>query len=159
MGVNKSEFEAWLQGMHRLQDNLPEILQEIAVGEGVYARDQARKICTQEKIVNLGDYRRNWQSDSIAKKSGKGYYVRFFNPLEYALHLEYGFRSHFVPGHWEGNTFVYQPGDSEGGMYVGPYGGRVPGHFVMKKATERTLATQQARVSRKLLAALDKRIG
>lgn len=159
MGVNKSDLMAWMQGIQKMQSDLPGILQEITVGEGVYARDQARLICTDEQIVNTGDYRENWKSDSKAKEAGNGYYVRFFNLLEYAIHLEYGFRSHFVPGHWEGYTFVYKPGDPEGGMFVGPYGGRVPGHFVMKRAVERTMKTQQARVTRKLMRALEKRMG
>ncbi len=159
MGVNKSDLMAWMQGIQKMQSDLLGVLQEITVGEGVYARDQARLICTDEQIVNTGDYRENWKSDSQAKAAGNGYYVRFFNPLEYAIHLEYGFRSHFVPGHWEGYTFVYKLGDPEGGMFVGPSGGRVPGLFVMKRAVERTMKTQQARVTRKLMRALEKRMG
>ena len=86
------------------------------------------------------------------------YIVRFYNPLDYAGHLEHGFRSHFVPGHWEGFTCVYNRDDPEGGMFVGPKGGYVRGHFTMKRAVKRTLNTQQARVTRKIDKAINNRM-
>lgn len=63
-----------------------------------------------------------------------------------------------VPGHWEGNTFVYNRDDPEGGMFVGPKGGYVRGHFTMKRAAKRTKDTQQARVSRKITREINKRM-
>ena len=75
----------------------------------------------------------------------------------YAKHLEYGFRSHFVPGYWAGHTFVYQPG-FPGGMYVGPYNGFVNGHFTLRRAIRRTKQTQDARLNRKFNAILNQRI-
>lgn len=83
----------------------------LAVGEGRYARDQARKICKEENIVNTGDYRRNFKSGTKAIRAGNSYKIDVFNNLDYAKPLEYGFRSHFVPGHWEGNSFKYQRND------------------------------------------------
>ena len=136
MGVKKNELVQWIGGLEALKDDVPEIMSQIAVGEGQYAVRQARLICKNDSpdIVNTGDYRRNWKSDKTARRSGKRFIVRFYNPLEYASHLEHGFRSHFVPGHWEGNTFVYNRDDPEGGMFVGPKGGYVRGHFTMRRA-------------------------
>lgn len=79
---------------------------------------------------------------------GTSYKIDVYNNLDYAKHLEYGFRSHFVPGYWEGHTFVYQPG-FPGGMYVGPYNGFVRGHFTLMRAIRRTKQTQDARLQRK----------
>ena len=159
MSVNRNELVQYIENLKALRDTgLPDIMSEIAVGEGLFAVGEARKICKNDvpDIVNNGDYRRNWKSDKTAKRSGKRYIVRFYNPLDYAGHLEHGFRSHFVPGHWEGNTFVYNPDDPEGGMFVGPKGGYVRGRFVLRRAVKRTKDTQYARVNRKIDKAINK---
>ncbi len=150
MSVDRKSLIQYKAKLKALKNDVPEILGEIAVGEGQYAVKQARLICKNDApdIVNSGTYRRNWQSDATAKRSGRKFVVRFFNPLDYSKPLEYGFRSHFVPGYWDGNSFVYQPG-FPGGMYVGPPGGFVRGHYTMTRAVKRTLDTQQARVTRK----------
>lgn len=167
MAVNTRELRQYIDKLNQLKEDVPDIMGKIAVGEGVYAVEQARKICTtdlsepkrqQTGIVNTGDYRRNWKSDKTARQSGDRYVVRVFNNLDYAKHLEYGFRSHFVPGHWAGHTFVYRPGDPEGGMYVGPPGGYVRGHFVLKRAIKRMQDTQQTRVTRKIYTAIRQRM-
>lgn len=103
MSVKKNDLVQFIGGLQTLTDEVPEIMTKIAVGEGVYAVKQARLICTNDSpdIVNTGDYRRNWKSDQTAKRAGRRFIVRFYNPLDYAGHLEHGFRSHFVPGHWE----------------------------------------------------------
>ena len=159
MSVNRNELVQYIENLKALRDTgLPDIMSEIAVGEGLFAVGEARKICKNDvpDIVNNGYYRRNWKSDKTAKRSGKRYIVRFYNPLDYAGHLEHGFRSHFVPGHWEGNTFVYNPDDPEGGMFVGPKGGYVRGRFVLRRAVKRTKDTQYARVNRKIDKAINK---
>ena len=101
MAVHKKDLALFTAQLQALKDDIPEIMDTIAVGEGVYAVKQARLICKNDSpdIVNTGDYRRNWKSDRRARRSGKKYIVRFYNPLDYAGHLEHGFRSHFVPGH------------------------------------------------------------
>lgn len=149
--VEKSDLTQYIQRLQALKADIPAIVGRIAVGEGAYAVRQARMICKADGIVNTGQYRRNWQSDKTAKRSGRRYIVRFYNPLDYAGHLEHGFRGHFTPGHWEGKVFVYNPGDPKGGMYVPKGGGKyVRGKFVMKRAARRTKDTQQARVTRKI---------
>ena len=160
MSVKKNDLVQFIGGLQTLTDEVPEIMSKIAVGEGVYAVKQARLICTNDSpdIVNTGDYRWNWKSDQTAKRAGRRFIVRFYNPLDYAGHLEHGFRSHFVPGHWEGHTFVYNRDDPEGGMFVGPKGGYVRGRYTMKRAVKRTLDTQQARVSRKITREINNRM-
>ena len=165
MSVNKNELVQWIGQLETLKGDVPEIMGKIAVGEGVYAVKQARRICTDDMsepkrqktgVVNTGAYRLNWKADKTARRSGRKFIVRFYNGLDYASHLEYGFRSHFVPGHWEGHTFVYNRDDPEGGMFVGPKGGYVRGHFTMKRAAKKTKDTQQARVSRKITREINK---
>ena len=151
MSVDNSELMAFQNQIQALKDDIPEIMDSLAVGEGRYARDQARKICKEENIVNTGDYRRNFKSGTKAIRAGNSYKIDVFNNLDYAKPLEYGFRSHFVPGHWEGNSFKYQRNDPDGGMYVGPAGGYVRGHFTLRRAIRRTKTTQAARLNRNCL--------
>ncbi len=150
MSVDNSELVAFQVQLQALENDIPEIMDQLAVGEGRYARDQARKICKEEGIVNTGDYRRNFKSGTKAIRAGRAYKIDVFNNLDYAKPLEYGFRSHFVPGHWEGSSFVYQKNDPEGGMFVGPPGGFVRGHFTLLRAVKRTKTTQAARLNRKM---------
>lgn len=150
MSVDNSELVAFQNQLQALENDIPEIMDQLAVGEGRYARDQARKICKEEGIVNTGDYRRNFKSGTKAIRAGRAYKIDVFNNLDYAKPLEYGFRSHFVPGHWEGSSFVYQKNDPEGGMFVGSPGGFVRGHFTLLRAVKRTKTTQAARLNRKM---------
>ena len=150
MSVDNSELVAFQNQLQAMENDIPEIMDQLAVGEGRYARDQARKICKEEGIVNTGDYRRNCKSGTKAIRAGRAYKIDVFNNLDYAKPLEYGFRSHFVPGHWEGSSFVYQKNDPEGGMFVGSPGGFVRGHFTLLRAVKRTKTTQAARLNRKM---------
>ena len=150
MSVDNSELVTFQNQLQALENDIPEIMDQLAVGEGRYARDQARKICKEEGIVNTGDYRRNFKSGTKAIRAGRAYKIDVFNNLDYAKPLEYGFRSHFVPGHWEGSSFVYQKNDPEGGMFVGSPGGFVRGHFTLLRAVKRTKTTQAARLNRKM---------
>jgi len=77
---------------------------------------------------NTGHLRRNWQVGKV-ERHGNALVVEIFNPVEYASFVEYGFRSHWVPGYWKGKTFVYDP-NAQTGMYVGPKDGWVPGRFM-----------------------------
>ena len=115
MSVNNSEMIAFQKALEALQNDIPEIMDRIVVQEGMYARDQARKICKEDGIVNTGNYRRNFKSGTKAIRAGNVYKIDVYNNLDYAGHLEYGFRGHWVPGYWDGGSFVYVKGYREGG--------------------------------------------
>lgn len=74
--------------------------------------------------------------------------------IPYAKPLEYGFRGHFVPGHWDGKSFVYQPKDPQGGMFVHSL---IPGHYTLERAVNATKRTQNARLQRRFEQELKKR--
>lgn len=61
MSVDNSEMIAFQKALETLQNDIPEIMDRIVVQEGEYAVGQAKKICKEEGIVNLGDYRRNFK--------------------------------------------------------------------------------------------------
>lgn len=51
---------------------------------------------------------------------GDQYVITVINGLQYASYVEYGHRQQpgrFIPGHWEGERFIYNP-DEEGGMVL-----------------------------------------
>lgn len=172
MSVDFSGITEMRKRMEALADDMPKIMEQLVIGEGVYAVGQARRICKEDGIVNNGTYRMNFHAGDKAlslganekaydggkiRRSGPLYSIDVYNNLDYAKPLEYGFRSHFVPGYWAGHTFVYQPG-FPGGMYVGPYNGFVNGHFTLRRAIRRTKQTQDARLNRKFNAILNQRI-
>lgn len=163
MNVDTREMEAFGDRLRGLRKEIPKIMEQLIVGEGVFAVKQAQSICTEDKVVNNGTYRMNFHTGnksltdpgnvlfdgSKVRRSGNSYRIDVYNNLDYAKHLEWGFRSHFVPGYWEGHTFKYQPG-FPGGMFVGPGKDRwVNGHFTLHRALRRTKQTQDARLMRK----------
>lgn len=161
MSVNNSEMIAFQKVLEALQNDIPEIMDRIVVQEGEYAVKQARKICKEEGIVNQGTYRRNFKCGTKAIRAGRAYKIDVYNNLDYAEHLEYGFRAHFVPGHWEGSSFVYQKNDPKGGMVMPGKktcpSGYYKGHYTLKRAIDNTKRSQDRRIERKYLQELKKR--
>lgn len=173
MSVNFKALVKYQKGLEKVAEELPRIMGELVVGEGVVAVKHARNLCEARKVDNTSRYKRSFhtgdsalgyegaamQDGSRPKVSGTVYRTDFYNNVDYASDLEYGFRSHFVPGHWEGDTFVYQPKDPAGGMWVGPrhtknakgekVEGRVPGKFVFRDAMKNTALTRGPRLQRK----------
>lgn len=175
MSFDFRQLEQFRDNLEAMKKDAPKIIEELAVGEGVYAVKQARTICKNDKIVDTGQYRMNWHTGDRARpaetygrehdgskprKSGKTYVIDIYNNADYAKHLEYGFRSHWVPAKYLGARFMakyYAQATAKGvkfkefpqGVYVGPPGGYVKGKFVLKRAIKRTEAGQQARLTRK----------
>ena len=106
-----------------IDDFMKQLLQDIA---NLVIRKTKRRT-----PYSSGNLRRNWKATSV-KKVGDNLFVDVYNNLEYASFVENGFRAHWVPGHWEGNVFVYEQ-DAKEGMYVGKdSGGWVEGQFMLK---------------------------
>lgn len=143
MGMKLDGLANFGKALVALQADIPEIMDKLVVGEGRFARDQARKICTEENIINTGDYRRNFNSSSKAIRIGTAYKIDVFNNLNYAKPLEYGFRGHFVPGKYLSGPYREKFPD---GMYVK----FKPGRYTLERAIEETKRTQESRIERKL---------
>lgn len=160
-------IDEYEKALKKLKKDMPDVMNRLALREASFAVKRAVYYTTSDEpdSVNTGQYR--WSffygkrgrirvpregedrgDGSRARKRGKRYKIDVYNSAAHAIHIEYGFRSHFVPGHWEGKSFVYQPGDPEGGMYVGPPGGVVRGKFHLKRAMEDQKKTQNARTNR-----------
>ena len=119
-----SEFTKFLKKLEGAPKAADEFMREFLLEMALRALNKIKK----RTPVNSGDLRRTWMVGEIVKH-GNSYLVEIFNLKEYASYAEYGFRSHFVPGYWSGNNFVYDP-NSKDGMYVGEKGGWVEGRFM-----------------------------
>ena len=161
MSFDFKQLQQFRDNLEAMKKDVPEIMEELAVGEGVYAVKQARLICKNDKIVNSGQYRMNWHAGDKARpaeasgkehdgskprKNGTSYQIDVYNNVDYAKHLEYGFRSHYVPAKYLDGYYLKR---FPNGFYVGTPGGYVKGRYVLKRAIKRTETTQNARLSRK----------
>lgn len=108
--------------------------------------DLAKKLWRKTKNktpINTGLLRGNWEIGSITKK-GDLYEIEVFNNIEYAEFIENGFMSHWVPGKWIGNEFVYDKNERKSGMFVGKPGTYVEGKFMLK-LSEQELESEMER--------------
>lgn len=155
-----SQLEAFNARLAAAPDLVPALMKTLVLGEGVYAVRRAKWLCKNLKpdAVNTGNYRNNWHSGTEPIRNGSTYKIDVYNNTDYASFIEHGFRSHFVPGEWRGNSFVYIKG-AKTGMYVGPYKGFVRGRHILSRAIEETKATQEARLARKQREMLAKIMG
>lgn len=169
-GFDYKELEKFKEKMLAMKEEAPAIIEELLIGEGVYAVGQARRLCKEDGIVDTGQYRMNFHAGNKAmqtgdaqkefdgaapRKRGNSYEIDFYNNLDYAKHLEYGFRAHFVPAEHLNQAFLNRYMAAKGleeppaGIYVGGKNGYVKGRFVLRRATQKTKTTQNARLTRK----------
>ena len=86
------------------------------------AKDIASRLLTKVKKrtpVIYGSLRDAWAVLPIEHR-GDQYVITVINGLQYASYVEYGHRQQpgrFIPGHWEGERFIYNH-DEEGGMVL-----------------------------------------
>jgi predicted RNA-binding protein Jag len=181
MSANFEELKRFISGFKKVLSDCPEFISQAVIGEGINAVKNAKRIATTDPssgniskigVVNSGAYCNafhagNQSSSFNGKTEHDGekptnqagqYVIDVYNNMEYAAALEYGFRAHFVPGHWKGHTFVYQKDDPQGGMFVGKKGQIVQGHHTLERALGETKSTQKARLQRKLNKFLKERL-
>ena len=161
MSFDFKDLEKFNENLEAMKEDAPEIIEEMVIAEGVYAAKQAVSITKMKKIADTGTYRENWHTGNAStpayrskvefdgkppRKKGDTYTIDVYNNVDYANHLEHGFRSHYVPPqHLSG----YYRKRFPKGMYVGPPGGYVTGKYVLREAIRRTETTQKARLTRK----------
>lgn len=86
------------------------------------AKDIAGRLLSKVKKrtpVIYGKLRDAWAVLPVERQGDK-YIITIINGLKYASYVEYGHRQQpgrFIPGHWEGERFIYNPGE-EGGMVL-----------------------------------------
>lgn len=98
MSVDFSGITEMRKRMEALADDMPKIMEQLVIGEGVYAVGQARRICKEDGIVNNGTYRMNFHAGDKAlslganekaydggkiRRSGPLYSIDVYNNLDY----------------------------------------------------------------------------
>ena len=113
---------------------------------------EAKDTSTRKVVMAMNQVGESWLEEIRAREPQKsGELVRHFklrratgndlsiaivNRLPYADYLEDGFfqEKRWVPGHWEGDTFVYTPGEKTGMMLDDRW---VPGNHIVRTSKER----------------------
>ena len=98
-------FDSYLKKLNAIQANTPKIYKTVALKGAKFAENTAKQITDQEKLVDTGNYRRNWNAERIEPEKGT-YGIVLENSADYASHLEQG---HKIKG---------------GGRYKGKFVGR-----------------------------------
>lgn len=108
----------------------------------VFCRDAAKDLAgrllfkaKKRTPVVYGTLRDAWAIMPIGYRRDH-YTVVVLNNLKYASYVEYGHRQQpgrFIPGHWEGERFVYDP-EAEGGMVLKD--SWVKGRFMLTISTQ-----------------------
>lgn len=174
------ELDRLCKGLQNLRVDMPQLLQQLTLGEGLYCVAQARKIVKEEDKVYTGALRLNYHcgtrggspdhspephDGSAVRLSGSGAEIDVYNNLDYASFVELGFRSHWVPARYLSPRLLAQVADQRGvaqekvtGLYVGPHRGYVNGIFALRRAQERQQKTSAPRLLRKLEQELKERV-
>ncbi len=113
-----SQLKNYQKNLNKTIGNMPTLMKKFAYQEGETIVKQVKN----RTPVGQGLLREAWHSNVIAKNNI--YTVIISNNTNYAIYVEKGFTAHFVPGHWSGNTFIYEKyikgsSNKTGGMFVG----------------------------------------
>lgn len=68
---------------------MPKIFKNVALRGAKFAENTAKEITDREKLVDTGNYRRNWFAERIEPEEGT-YGIQLENSVEYASYLEDG---------------------------------------------------------------------
>jgi len=126
------EFKKLTDQLVKLKADLSEESKKALIEESNEIVKQAKKLTP----VISGLARNSWFTNKI-QRTGLGWKKEVGNGADYASYIEFGFRSHFVPGKWNGDKFIYDP-NAKSGMYVGEKGKYVRGRYMLKKATQKS---------------------
>ena len=122
-------FAEMANGMRMMKADWQRFMLRFAAQIGEYA---LKRLVERTPSSGTGGLREAWSVESV-ELTAAGARVALHNAMEYASYVNDGFKAHFVPGHWEGNEFVYHPDDPEGGMFVGGRKGDfVPGRHMVE---------------------------
>lgn len=93
-------FEQYIKKLENIHADVPKIFKTIALKGAKFAENKAKKLTDEEKLVDTGNYKRNWYAERIEPQPNV-YGVLLENTVDYASHLEDG---HNIKGggRWKG---------------------------------------------------------
>lgn len=118
-GFDYSQFQKLYENVRRMEAGSVKFIEDFLLEMGLRAMAKVKKRQADAKAVDTGDMLNKWQLSGITRR-GNDVMIMLSNSALYASFVEYGHWQkvgRFVPGHWEGDRFVYEPG-SKGGMVL-----------------------------------------
>lgn len=89
MSKKHKNFEEFNKKLKKAEGLIPEIFEKIAKKSGIKFVNEAKELTDKERLVDTGNYKRNWTTD-VGSVSNRYWVVKCFNPVEYSASLEYG---------------------------------------------------------------------
>lgn len=85
-------FEEFTKKIQEIEAGVPEIFAKVARKAGIKFVNEAKELTDEYKLVDTGNYKRNWYTDiAVAKRYNNWEFtVECKNSVEYAEFLEYG---------------------------------------------------------------------
>lgn len=93
-------FDNYAEKLKKIGANVPAVFKRVAKLGAVKFRNEAVKITDKEKLVDTGNYKRNWTAEAIEPQNDV-YGIVGGNTVNYASHLEYGHKLR-NGGRWKG---------------------------------------------------------
>lgn len=125
--------------LKRLQNKIEKFQK---IDSDVLCRQIANELAQRllKRVIELtptktGELRRSWTINEVIQIGNNEYQIEVTNSMEYASYVEYGHRQRpgrFIPGHWNGNQFIYQKGAKEGMVLSVSW---VKGRYMLTKST------------------------
>lgn len=81
-------FGDFRKDLEKYTKDTPKIFEHVAERGAIEFVNQAKEITDREKLVDTGNYKRNWYAESINTNYNNIVYCE--NSVEYASHLEWG---------------------------------------------------------------------
>jgi len=96
-------FSDFRKDIDKYTKDTPKIFEKTAKKGAIKFVNTAKKLTDEEKLVNTGNYKRNWYADATGEE------VYCENSAEYASHLEWGHKTRNggrVKGHFVGQRAI-----------------------------------------------------
>ena len=84
-------FDEYAEKLKSIQADVPKVFKLVAKKGAIKAENEAKNITDKERLVDTGNYKRNWNGKQI-KPQEDVYGVQLENNVEYASFLEEGHR-------------------------------------------------------------------
>ena len=84
-------FDEYAEKLKSIQADVPKVFKLVAKKGAIKAENEAKNITDKERLVDTGNYKRNWNGKQIEPQEDV-FGVQLENPVEYASFLEEGHR-------------------------------------------------------------------
>lgn len=92
-------FDDYFKKINDLTGDATKVFRKVAIKGATFFENMAKEKTTEERLVDTGNYRRNWVGEAI--KVGEDNAILGSNGVEYASHLEFGHKLR-NGGRWQG---------------------------------------------------------